>query len=113
MLTAHLTPGHTQGCTTWTLKATEGGKTYDVVVVGSLSLNAAVLVNNPTYPQIADDFRKSFATMRALKADVFVGSHNGFYQMTQKHAKLSAGGPNPASTPRVTRADRFIRESVQ
>ncbi len=98
-LTAHLTPGHTQGCTTWTLKVTEGGRTYDVVVVGSLSLNAAVLVNNPTYPQIADDFRKSFATMRTLKADVFVGSHNGFYQMAQKYPKIAAGGPNPYIDP--------------
>lgn len=98
-LTAHLTPGHTQGCTTWTLKAEEGGKTYDVVVVGSLSLNAAVLVNNTAYPQIADDFRRSFAKMRTLKADVFVGSHNGFFQMTQKYAKLAAGGANPYIDP--------------
>ncbi len=98
-LTAHLTPGHTQGCTTWTLKTQEGGKTYDVVVVGSLSLNAAVLVNNKAYPQIADDFRRSFAKMRTLHADVFVGSHNGFFQMTQKYAKLAAGGPNPYIDP--------------
>ena len=98
-LTAHLTAGHTQGCTTWTLQTQEGGRTYDVVVVGSLSLNAAQLVNNTAYPQIADDYRKSFATMRALKADVFVGSHNGFFQMTQKHAKLTAGGPNPYIDP--------------
>jgi metallo-beta-lactamase class B len=98
-LTAHLTPGHTQGCTTWTLKAEEGGKIYDVVVVGSLSLNAAVLVNNTAYPRIADDFRRSFAKMRTLKADVFVGSHNGFYQMAQKYAKLAAGGPNPYIDP--------------
>jgi metallo-beta-lactamase class B len=98
-LTAHLTAGHTQGCTTWTLKTEEGGKTYDVVVVGSLSLNAATLVNNTAYPQIADDFRRSFAKMRTLKADVFMGSHNGFYQMAQKHAKLAAGGPNPFIDP--------------
>jgi metallo-beta-lactamase class B len=98
-LTAHLTAGHTQGCTTWTLRAEEGGKSYDVVVVGSLSLNAAVLVNNKAYPQIADDFRRSFAKMRTLKADVFVGSHNGFFQMTQKHAKLAAGGANPYIDP--------------
>ena len=98
-LTAHLTPGHTQGCTTWTLKTQEGGKTYDVVVVGSLSLNAAVLVNNAAYPQIADDFHRSFAKMRTLHADVFVGSHNGFFQMTQKYAKLAAGGPNPYIDP--------------
>jgi len=58
-----------------------------------------VLVNNRDYPQIADDFRGSFKTMRQLKADVFVGSHNGFYQMTQKYAKLAAGGSNPYIDP--------------
>lgn len=98
-LTAHLTPGHTKGCTTWTLKVTENGKTYDVVVVGSLSLNAAVLVNNPTYPNIQDDFIKSFKVMRTLPADVFVGSHNGFYQMAQKYALLEKGGANPFVDP--------------
>jgi len=77
-LTAHLTPGHTKGCTTWTFKTTESGKTYDVVVVGSLSLNAANLGDNPGYPKIREDFAKSFKVMRTLPADVFVGSHNGF-----------------------------------
>jgi metallo-beta-lactamase class B len=98
-LTAHLTPGHTKGCTTWTLKTTEGGKPYDVVVVGSVSLNAALLVNNPNYPNIQDDFIKSFKVLRSLPADVFVGSHNGFYQMTQKYARLETGGPNPFIDP--------------
>src|ERR1022692_4464307 len=55
-LTAHLTPGHTKGCTTWTLKAEEGGKSYDVVIIGSAGVNPGVkLVNNTDYPQIADD----------------------------------------------------------
>jgi metallo-beta-lactamase class B len=98
-LTAYLTPGHTKGCTTWTLKTEEGGKTYDVVIVGSVSLNAAVLVNNPNYPEIADDFVRSFRTLRSLHADVFLGSHTGFYQMTQKYAKLQTGGPNPYIDP--------------
>ena len=98
-LTAHLTPGHTRGCTTWTLKTAENGRTYDVVVVGSLSLNAAVLVNNAGYPNIQDDFIKSFKVMRTLPADVFVGSHNGFYQMAQKYALLEKGGPNPFIDP--------------
>jgi metallo-beta-lactamase class B len=53
-LVAHLTPGHTKGCTTWTLKTQEGSKTYDVVIVGSVSLNAAVLVNNANYPRIVN-----------------------------------------------------------
>jgi metallo-beta-lactamase class B len=99
VLTAHLTPGHTKGCTTWTLKAEEGGKSYDVVIVGSVSLNAAVLVNNAGYPEIADDFVRSFKTLRSLHADVFLGSHTGFYQMTQKYAKLSQGGANPYIDP--------------
>jgi metallo-beta-lactamase class B len=99
VLTAHLTPGHTKGCTTWTLKAEEGGKSYDVVIVGSVSLNAAVLVNNTAYPEIADDFVRSFKTLRSLHADVFLGSHTGFYQMTQKYAKLAQGGPNPYIDP--------------
>src|SRR6202166_275748 len=50
-LTAHLTPGHTKGCTTWTLKAEEGGKSYDVVIVGSMGVNPNVqLVTNEDYP---------------------------------------------------------------
>ncbi len=98
-LTAHLTPGHTKGCTTWSFKTTENGRSYDVVVVGSLSLNAAVLVNNAAYPNIQEDFIKAFKVMRTLPADVFVGSHNGFYQMTQKYARLEKGGANPYIDP--------------
>jgi metallo-beta-lactamase class B len=98
-LTAHLTPGHTKGCTTWTFKANENGKTYDVVVVGSLSLNAANLGDNPGYPNIREDFVESFKVMRTFPADVFVGSHNGFYQMAQKYARLQKGEPNPFIDP--------------
>src|SRR5438270_10414767 len=51
VLTAHLTPGHTKGCTTWTMKVTEGGNTYDAVIVGSPNVNAGFrLVNNAKYP---------------------------------------------------------------
>ena len=98
-LTAHLTPGHTKGCTTWTFKTAENGKTYDVVVVGSLSLNAANLGDNPGYPDIRQDFVKSFKVMRTLPADVFVGSHTGFYQMSQKYARLEKGEFNPFIDP--------------
>ena len=117
-LTAHLTPGHTKGCTTWTFKTTEDGKSYDVVIVGSLSLNAAVLVNNAAYPNIQDDFIKSFKVMRTLPADVFVGSHNGFYQMTQKYARLDKGGPNPYIDPAgykalIDSSEKAFNERVQ
>jgi metallo-beta-lactamase class B len=99
-LVAHLTPGHTKGCTTWTLKAKEGGKTYDVVIVGSVNVNPGyVLVGNKDYPQIAEDYARTFKTLRALPCDVFLGSHGSFYGMTAKYAKLEKGGANPFIDP--------------
>ena len=100
-LTAHLTPGHTKGCTTWTLKVQDGGKSYDVVIVGSVSLNAANLQGTPAYPNIREDFAKSFRVLRSLPCDVFLGSHTGFYQLQAKYAKLKAdpNGPNPYIDP--------------
>jgi metallo-beta-lactamase class B len=95
-LKAHLTPGHTQGCTTWSMKATEAGKTYDVVIVCSVGWNPGyILVNNRDYPQISDDYVRSFATLRKLPCDIFLAAHSGFYDLAGKYAKLGQGGPNP------------------
>ena len=69
-------------------------------IVGSVSLNAANLGDNPGYPTIREDFVKSFKVLRSLPCDVFLGSHTGFYQMTEKYAKLQKGdGPNPYIDP--------------
>ena len=96
VMVAHLTPGHTKGCTTWTLKVRDGGKTYDVVIVGSPNINPGYnLVNNALYPQIAGDYEKMFRVLRALPCDVFLGAHGNYYGMEAKYAKLSAGGQNP------------------
>jgi len=96
VLTAHLTPGHTKGCTTWSMKATDAGKTYDVVIVCSVGFNAGyVLANNQDYPQIAYDYVRSFATLRKLPCDVFLAAHGPFYDLETKYAKLGKGGPNP------------------
>ena len=96
VLTAHLTPGHTKGCTTWSMKATEAGKTYDVVIVCSVGWNPGyVLVNNKDYPQISDDYVRSFATLRRLPCDIFLAAHGGFYDLAGKYARLGKGGPNP------------------
>ena len=95
-LTAHLTAGHTKGCTTWSLQTTEAGRTLDVVIVCSVGVNAGVaLVNNAGYPEIVDDYRKSFAKLRTMKADVFLGAHGVFYNLTDKYALLEKGGANP------------------
>lgn len=113
-LVAHLTPGHTKGCTTWTMKVQDGGKTYDVVIIGSVGVNPGVkLVNNPEYPQIAQDFERSFKILRGLHCDVPLGSHPGMYNMEAKYAKLKEGkGPNPYIDPAGYIAELDIDEGV-
>jgi metallo-beta-lactamase class B len=95
VLTAHLTPGHTEGNTTWTLKATEDGKTYDVVIPGSIAPNGMTpVVNNKTYPFIVEDTLFTYKYLRILPCDVMLGSHTPFYHMQEKYAKIGKG-PNP------------------
>ena len=99
-LVAHLTPGHSRGCTTWTLRAEENGRTYDVVIIGSFGTNPGFrLVNNTEAPQIAEEFARAFKVARALKCDVPLGSHPGMYNMTEKYSKLASGGANPFIDP--------------
>jgi metallo-beta-lactamase class B len=100
VLVAHLTPGHTKGATTWTMKVADGGKTYNVVIIGSPNVNAGYkLVNNPLYPQIADDYEKMFRVLKSLPADVFLGAHGTYYGMEAKYARLKEGSPNPFIDP--------------
>ncbi len=95
-LVAHLTPGHTKGCTTWTMKVQDGGKTYDVVILGSIGVQQNP--NNPGYvvdSQIAKDFVRGFKVLRSLPCDVFLASHGRFYLLKDKYAKLGKAGLNP------------------
>jgi metallo-beta-lactamase class B len=99
-LTAHLTAGHTPGCTTWTTKVEENGKSYNVLIVCSVGVNpGTILVNNKDYPSIADDYARSFKVLRAMPVDVFLGAHGSFYGLQAKYAKLQAGGANPFIDP--------------
>jgi len=95
-LTAVHTPGHTRGCTTWTMKAQDKGKTYDVVIVGSPNANEGYqLVNNREYPNISSDFARTFKILKALPVDIFLGAHGDYYGMHDKVAKMKDGGENP------------------
>ena len=99
-LVAHLTAGHTKGCTSWTLKTQEAGKTYDVIILGSIGWNPGyILVNNKDYPQIADDYVRSFKTLRAMHVDVFLASHGIFYGLNEKYPKLGKSEVNPFIDP--------------
>jgi len=100
LLTAHLTPGHTKGCTTWTFKVQDGGKSYDVVIVGSPNVNEGYrLVDNAAYPQIASDYQKGFRVLRSLRCDVFLGAHGSYYGMDTKYARIKDGAANPFIDP--------------
>jgi metallo-beta-lactamase class B len=111
-LVARLTPGHTRGCTTWTLKVQDGSKTYDVVIVGSVGVNPGfILVNNKDVPQIAEEYRRSFRILRSLPCDIPLGSHPAMYGMAEKHAKLGKS-PNPFIDPQGYRTEVNLMEQV-
>jgi metallo-beta-lactamase class B len=90
-LTAHITPGHTPGCTTWTLKASEAGKTHDVMFYCSATVAGNKLVGPAaTYPGIVDDYRRTFAEGPKIKADVFLAPHPEQFGFVRKRAALEA-----------------------
>ena len=96
ILTAHLTAGHTKGCTTWTMTVNDAGKMLNVVIVGSPNVNSGyLLVNNRKYPQIAADYAKGFQVLHALPCDIFLGAHGAYFDMNEKLARVKPGAPNP------------------
>lgn len=88
---ARLTPGHTKGCTTWLMRVTEGGRAYDVVLVGSTTAPGYKLVNNSKYPDIASDYEYTFRLLRSLPCDVFLGPHGSFFDLQGKARRLERG----------------------
>jgi metallo-beta-lactamase class B len=96
VLVAHLTPGHTKGCTTWTMKVTQGGQSYNVVILGSPNVNAGYkLVRNTAYPQIAEDYERMWRVLKSLPCDIFLGAHGNYFGLEEKYARLKEGGANP------------------
>jgi CubicO group peptidase (beta-lactamase class C family)/glyoxylase-like metal-dependent hydrolase (beta-lactamase superfamily II) len=117
-LVARLTPGHTRGCTTWTWRIEDGGKKYDVVVIGSPNVNPGFqLVDNKDYPEIAADFAKTFKVLKSLPCDVFLGAHGGYYGMVERHALLQKGQANAFVNPEgykeyVGQKERTFRKTL-
>lgn len=97
-LTAHVTPGHTKGCTTWTMTAHEDGRDHDVLFHCSTSV-VDTLVGNKTYPNIVADYERTFARLREMKADVFLTNHPWFFNMAEKVEARQAGDANAFIDP--------------
>jgi metallo-beta-lactamase class B len=94
VLTAHSTPGHTKGNTTWTWKSCEGARCLQMVFVGSLSAPDFKLVANPKYPGIVKDFENSFAVVEALPCDIALAPHPGMVDFWERVDKRDKGDAN-------------------
>jgi metallo-beta-lactamase class B len=110
-LTAHLTPGHTRGCTSWAMPARVDGRTRSALFICGASAPGYKLVDNPAYPWIMTDFRRSFATWRKLPCDLFLGAHASYFGMAEKRARMGAGRPSPFLDPAGCRA--FLARAEQ
>src|ERR1700733_3297188 len=99
-LVAHLTPGHTKGCTTWTMQGQDGGRAPNAGILGSPKVNPGyILVGNKDYPGIADDYTKTFAVLKSLPCDLFLGAHGAYFGLKAKYEKMKAGDANAFIDP--------------
>jgi metallo-beta-lactamase class B len=105
-LIAHLTPGHTPGCTSWTMAATEKGRPLSVTFPCSLSVAGNVLVGNKTHKSIVADYRSTFAKLRAIPTDVMLPAHEEQGDLLAKRQKYLRGDLNAFIDP--TELNRFV-----
>lgn len=101
-LTAHVTAGHTRGCTSWSFPVLDGERELQALSICSLSLLPGMRFVEPEkYPGIRADFERSFVTLRVLPADIFLGAHASFFDM---HRKLGERATPEDPAPFVDRA---------
>jgi metallo-beta-lactamase class B len=98
-LTAHLTPGHTKGCTSWSMHVNENGQDSEVLFLCGLTVSPYKLTNNEEYPNILRDARNSLMKLRGMHADVFLAAHGFWFDLEGKAARQKTGGPNPFIDP--------------
>ncbi|HVU24723.1 MAG TPA: subclass B3 metallo-beta-lactamase, partial [Opitutus sp.] len=107
------TPGHTRGCTTWTMRIDDDGRVLNAVIIGSPNVNAGYrLVNNAAYPAIAGDFAQTFRVLRSLPCDLFLGAHGDYFDLLAKHPRLQPGAANPFIDPAGYRAYVTAKEQA-
>lgn len=102
-LTAHVTAGHTRGCTSWSFPVRDDDRELLAVDICSLTLFPFVsLVEPEAYPGIRSDFERSFKALRSLPADIFLASHADMFDMTRKRRERADAGN--AADPFIDRA---------
>jgi metallo-beta-lactamase class B len=94
-LTAHLTPGHMKGVTTWSFPVRDKGKEYNAVIMGGMPApgpDDGPLIGNEMYTEVAEDFQKSFDNLKGLKCDVYLYVRAPTIELNEKLARLKDGG---------------------
>lgn len=93
-LTAHLTPGHTEGCTSWSMDVVgAGGASHRAFFHCSATVAGQSLVPE-SYPGMVEAFRSTFTRVREMRADVFLGNHENFFGLETRRARQRAGDAN-------------------
>jgi metallo-beta-lactamase class B len=100
-LTAHLTPGHTPGCTSWSTTVQDQGRSREVLFLGSITVAGNMLVGNHAYPQIASDYRATFRKLGSLKADIVLPSHPDIADVIEREARREAGEKDAFIDPQL------------
>lgn len=115
-LTAHLTPGHTPGCTSWSTTIRDGHATRRILFLCSITVAGNILVGNRAYPGIADDYRATFAKLSAMQVDIVLTSHPEMADILGRHARREAGRTdafvNPAALPALVTDARATFEAA-
>ena len=116
-LSTHLTPGHTKGCTSWTLRTEEAGRPLDFLFACSLTVAGQRLVGDSLYPEAAADFRATFARLRKLRADILLSYHPPYAGFWEKRRRQAAGDAaafvDPAELRQaVDRAEKAFEEEL-
>lgn len=124
-LVAHKTAGHTRGCTTWTMRShlpgEPTGTKRDIVIVGGTSFWSeyhfvATPGHRVSYPGIVKDFRHTFAELRKLHCDVFLGAHGGYFDLLKKLQHYPKDGPHVFVDPEgykqfvTSSEEKFVKE---
>jgi len=93
-LTAHLTPGHTRGCTSWSMTVDDRGTPRELLFLCSISVAGNTLVGNRSYPGIVEDFRATFSKLEAMHADIVLSSHPEVAAVLERQARREDGDEN-------------------
>ena len=104
-MVAHLTAGHTVGCTTWTMVVEDGGHKYDAAFVCSSGYHPGVALKNELYPTMVEDYLNTFRFLKSLKVEVYLPAHSAAGNVVEKAKLLEQGkSPNPFIDPQGYKA---------